>query len=488
LCGRERGGSGGTTQRARPDVRCLHLKAIVGPREGLAVRMTIKRVVLACDLDSQIFGAMPFARRLSAQGVEVAFVIDAGRPVPEAISRAFETQRRSLGALAVSEDAFGFDAIGVFATGSRIALFRHTLALAARVLKRPRPALFAGFNGFVYERFEEGVGWRLGCDALCLNGPRDQEAFQAMLGQNPFARQPIALTGLHRRWDLGEPAPVSEKKLLVFAEQVAAPAEPERRRALFGAIADLAARSPGWEVAIKARVPPKRQTFWDQTAHVEGVVAALPRRPKNLTVSYEPLESLLPRATLFGTVSSTALFDALDHCVPGLLATDLGFHAADGSQAMAGSGLGVKLADLASLDVAPRRAPEPAWLRHVGYDPAFSPDALLAVLEGFDGCADLPPALHSFEKAAVGAAPSIPMANAILAAKAETETALDAGADATDALKRVGAAIERSDRQRAIDEAWRTSEGGAAKLARRLKVYGPYKAVRRRLIGETPPE
>jgi hypothetical protein len=448
--------------------------------------MTIKRVALACDLDSQIFGALPFARRLSAQGVEISFMIDAGRPVSEAVSAIFETQRRSIGALAASEDAFRFDAIGVFATGSRIALFRHSLALAARVLKRPRPALFAGFNGFVYERFEEGVNWRLGCDVLCLNGPRDREAYETKVGDGPFARQSIALTGLHRRWDAQKSA--SREKLFVFAEQVAAPAEPERRRALFGAIADLAARSPDWQVVIKARVPPKRQTFWDQTAHVESIVSGLPRCPRNLTVSYEPLDSLLPRATLFGTVSSTALFDALDHSVPSLLATDLGLSAADGSQVMASSGLGVRLADLESLDAAPQRAPQAEWLRHVGYDDAFLPDALLAALDGFDRGSDFPPALRSFEEAATGAAPSVELANAILSERTKVEAALSAGTDGTAALERLGAAIARSDRQRGIDEAWRTSEGRLAKLARRLKVYGPYKAVRRLLIGQTPGE
>ncbi|MFC7053878.1 DUF6716 putative glycosyltransferase [Hansschlegelia quercus] len=450
--------------------------------------MTIKRVAFACDLDSQVFGALPFARRLGARGVDVSFAIDAGRPVPEAVSGAFETQRRSLGALAASQDAFGFDAIGVFATGSRIALFRHTLALTARALRQPRPALFAGFNGFVYERFEEGVNWRLGCDVICLNGLRDSEAFGAIVGGGPFARQPVALTGLRRRWDAQTPTSASREKLFVFAEQVAVPAEPERRRALFQAIAGLASRSPDWEVVIKARVPPKRQTFWNQTAHVASIVAALPRRPKNLTVSYEPLERLLSRAALFGTVSSTALFDALDHRVPSLLATDLGLGAADGSEAMAGSGLGVRLADLASLDAAPRRAPASEWLRDVGYDDAFSPDALLTALDGFDGDFTPPPSLHSFETAAFGAAPSATMANTILAARDETEAALSAGANAAAAQEDLRVAIERSDRQRAIDEAWRTSEGGLAKLARRLKVYRPYKAVRRRLVGETPRE
>ncbi|GLK67831.1 DUF6716 putative glycosyltransferase [Hansschlegelia plantiphila] len=457
--------------------------------------MKQRRVLFACDLDSQVFGALPLALSFAARGWRVGFAIDAGRmggAVRERLSGRFEIIERSLGALAVQEDALGCDAIGVYATGSRVALFRHAAELAARVLGRPRPALFCGFNGLVLNRFEEGVAWRLGFDQICLNGPRDREAFSHFVTTTEFSGQPVVVTGLRRRTDAApqpmKPQPGPGRRLFVFAEQVAAPADPRRRFELVTALARLAAASPGWDVAIKARVRPEEQTFHDQTRHVEKLVAKLPDRPANLFVSYEPLDDLLPRADLFGTISSTALFDALDNGVPSLLVADFGVRNAHGAHVVFGSGLSVKLGELASLDAAPRRAPDPQWLDRVGYGDQHSPDALIDRLEAFDPSVPLPNALYMFEEAAHGAAPSSAFARTIIASRNETEAAWAAGdcAAARAAIGRLGSAIERSDRQRAIDEAWRTREGRAARAARRFGLYGAYKRLRRRVVGEFP--
>ncbi|MET0314544.1 MAG: DUF6716 putative glycosyltransferase, partial [Hansschlegelia sp.] len=167
--------------------------------------MTQRSVLFACDLDSQVFGALPLALAFRERGWRAVFAIDAGRALPKAVlerlAGRFEIVERPLGALAVSPEAREADAVGVFLTGSRMALFRHAFELAGRVLGGPRAALFCGFNGLVFEKFEEGAAWRLGYDFICLNGPRDRELFESFVARSAFEAQPVVVTGLRRKTD-----------------------------------------------------------------------------------------------------------------------------------------------------------------------------------------------------------------------------------------------------------------------------------------------
>lgn len=443
--------------------------------------MSARRALFACDLDSQIFGALPLASRFAARNWRVTFALDCLRRLePDLVARVsdrFEVVERPLTALAAQEEAHSADAVGVFATGSRMALFRHVALLAAQIFDGPRPALFCGFNGHVFERFEEGLAWRFGYDQIALNGPRDHDAFAAFVGGTAFAEQPVVVTGLRRR--LGVPPssstrgpPDGARRLFVFAEQVIRPTEPARRMEMVRTLARLAAASPDWDVVIKARARPGAASFYRQTSHVEALVAQLERRPANLTITYESLDTLLPRADIFGTLSSTALFDALDNGLPCLLMGDLGVRNADGTHAVFGSGLTVNYAELPSLDASPRLAPDTAWLDRVGYGERYSPDALVDQLEAFEPSLPPHPSLYGFAQAARGAAPSPAKEAAIVAAWDAAQGALAGATDATAALARLEHALAAADRQRASDEAWRAREGRLDSVARQLGLHG----------------
>jgi hypothetical protein len=462
--------------------------------------MTTRSVLFACDLDSQIFGALPLALAFRARGWRTVFAVDSGpacslpHSVRERLGGRFEVLERSIGALAVDEAAHGFDAVGVYATGSRLARFRHDFSLAARTFEGPRPALFCGYNGVVFEKFEEGLAWRLGYDLICLNGPRDRDAFVDFVGPTAFAAQPTVTVGLRRRTDVSirplKPAPSpGRRRTLVFAEQVAVPAEAEDRAALVASLARLAAASPNWDVIIKGRVRPTEQTFFEQVAHVETLVATTPARPPNLTVTYEPLDALLERADLFGTVSSTALFDAIDHGVPSFVVADFGVRNAYGTHVFFGSGLLLKLASLASLDASPRLSPDMRWLDRIGYGPPHSVSALIDALERFDPGQELPPAFHTFEPAPDAISIAEPAGpDAIRAGRAKVEAALaaDDRSGARAALASLGATIAASDRQRGLAAAWRRREGRLADFSRSLGMYWLFKRIRRALLGEIP--
>lgn len=420
--------------------------------------MIKRRVLLACDLDSQVFGALPLALAFAARGWDVTFAIESAATLPqlvvERLTRDFSIIERSIGALPADEDTFRHQAVGVFVTGSRLALFRHTLELSARIKMKPRPALFCGFNGLVFEKFEEGLAWRLGYDVIGLNGPRDRDAFVDFLHATEFSRQPSVIVGLRRKTDtpprplklpaaqalapVGEsagatlaasgaaPAPEKRRKLFVFAEQVVVPKSLRERQNLVATLARLAENSPDWDVVIKARVKPEERTFHQQANHISTLVKEVRRRPKNLKVLYEPLDELLDRADLFATVSSTALFDAFDYGVPSMVATDFGLRNADGAHVFFASGLLVRLGDLPSLDEAPLRAPDSRWMRRMGYGAPFSPGALVDWLEAFDPSRPMPQSFVSFVSAAHVAANNPPLAAEICALY---ETVKDFGRD-----------------------------------------------------------
>ena len=440
-----------------------------------------RRVLFACDLDSQIFGALPIAAAFRARGWFVDFALDeaARASVPKALIERLESEypviSQSLARLPTSAGAFDYAAIGAFATGSRLALVRALLALSSEVRGRPRPALFCGFNGLVFEKFEEGIAWRLGFDAIALNGPRDLESFKDFVRGTPYEGQPAAVTGLRRTASATprETAPEGAKELFVFAEQVVVPRAPFERRTLVENLARLAAASPGWDVVVKGRVAPGEATFHERPAPIERLISKLPQKPDNLALSYEPLDRLLPRAALFCTVSSTALFDALDHGVPSLIATDFGMKNADGAHVFFASGLATRLGDLASLDDAPRLEPNPQWLERVGYGSAHSPDALVDLIETYDPAGPSPLAFANFRSAARSATERGDRAGgldeAFQALKASTSQSI------TD-LQRLGAALDEAIRLAGTgDEA----DDALARLARRLGLYWLYKKARR---------
>ncbi len=274
-----------------------------------------------------------------------------------------------------------FDAIGVYLTGSKLAEFRSVYLTSRRQQQRPPRPLFCGFNGVVLQRFEEAIAWRLGYDLICLNGPRDQARLELMLRHTPFAGQRSVLTGLGRQQGGG--SGLERAKRMVFAEQVVMPADGDERRRLVRILAALARRSPDWELLIKPRVAPHESTFHAVGTHIsDTLVETLGSPPANLRLSYAPLADLLPSSRLLATVSSTAVFDALDLGCRPVVMGDFGLRQDLGSPFFAGSGLLRSFEQAADLDsLASGLSPNPDWLEWVGYHPRFTPDNLLDALQ-----------------------------------------------------------------------------------------------------------
>jgi hypothetical protein len=345
--------------------------------------MTLE-LLLVADSDSQLLACQALTRLGNER--EVRFTVNAipreGTPdtVLQSLERSGPLWRFTPQQLLANPRLDGFAAIGVYLTGSKLAEFRSLYQLSREQRRRPRRPLFCGFNGVVLERFEEAIAWRLGYDLICLNGPRDQARLELLLGHTPFQGQRTVITGLGRQSPqrAGEERP----RRMVFAEQVVMPAALAERRRLVRILARLARRSPEWELLIKPRVAPHESTFHAVDTHISHTLRdTLGSPPANLQLSYAPLPELLARSRLLGTVSSTALFDALDLGCRAVVMDDFGLRPDLGTPFFAGSGLLRSLATADDLDsLAASADPDPAWLHWVGYHPQFSPANLLEAL------------------------------------------------------------------------------------------------------------
>ncbi len=341
------------------------------------------KLLLVGDSDSQLLACSALCRFPSA--TNVAITVNAipreGTPasILKRVSALGTLWRLELGQLLRHPELLQFDAIGVFLTGSKIADFRHGVGLLPG---RNRPLLFCGFNGVVLERFEEAISWRLGYELICLNGPRDQAALRRLLRSTPFASQADVLTGLGRNsTDIAVRTANSERpRRLVFAEQVIMPARDQERQRMIRILAELARRSPDWDVVIRPRIAPDESTFHRVGTHIsQTVVETLGHPPANLRLDYTPMPELLQRSRLLVTVSSTAFFDALDHGCRPLVMADLGMEAGNGSHVFAGSGVSRCLNAVDDLDSLDAELPWPNldWLAWMGYGPAHQPSNLL---------------------------------------------------------------------------------------------------------------
>ena len=344
------------------------------------------KLLLIGDSDSQLLACEALCRFPDELQVEITINAIPREGTPEAIlTRAAALGRLwqfEMGRLLTHPELMQFDAIGVYLTGSKISDFRLALELLPY---KQRPLLFCGFNGVVLEKYLEGLSWRLGYDVICLSGPRDRKALQRMTRGTPFTAQTTVLTGLRRNstaeTDL-TPRKARPKRLL-FAEQVVMPSRPQKRVRLVRILADLARRSPDWEVLIKPRIAPGETTFHALESHIsETLRQTLGQPPENLRLDYRPMPELLQNARLMATVSSTAFFDALDFgCKPVVMA-DFGINPANGSHVFAGSGVWQTLAEVEDLDQLDRdlAKPDPEWLRWMGYGRAFKPEELITAL------------------------------------------------------------------------------------------------------------
>jgi len=331
-----------------------------------------KKIALFGDSDSQIFGFLPHAHAFKERGWNVSVLIDGTISIPEnvlkRVSENFSVAKIKIETLPKHLQESKVDVAGIYSRASKLHQFRHEFSKLFYEDADARPGIFTGYNGLTYEKFEEGLAWRLGFDVIALNGPRDQLLAEEFINSTHCCNQPTVITGLApcNLNGIIQPKQKSPRKSFVFAEQVVVPTTKAERRYLIFQLLRIATNNPDWDILIKCRVRRFEKTFHDVKHHMEGILREFKKRPENLKITYDNLPDLLDSATLFGTVSSTALFEALNKAVPSIVVSDFGVKNSHGTHVFSKSGLSTKLAHIENLSVLEKIRPTKEWLNWVG--------------------------------------------------------------------------------------------------------------------------
>jgi hypothetical protein len=343
------------------------------------------RFLFVCDTDSQLYACRSLAEDLTDLGHACTFaILGEGKDLPSDLRRRQfqefpQTRETTWDGLLADLNSLEADAVGVYLSGSQIHSFLQQAKRSCESHKRR--VFFCGFNGLVYEKFEEGISWRLGYDIVCLNSLRDKDNFDQAFGRTKYAAQRIAIIGLNRgrnKTDNFALLPFEQRpKLAVFAEQVKVPKSKTDRLFLLRKMADLAERNKDWNIVIKPRVRPEERTFHRVSSHPEHLLNALGNCPPNLTLTYTPLPELLARTRVLMTVSSTAMFEAIYYGCQPIVLTDFGVVNSFGSHVFLGSGLETQADSIKTLNSITPRAPNHEWARYIGLDSDLSVRALV---------------------------------------------------------------------------------------------------------------
>ena len=335
--------------------------------------MSYKNIVtLFCDSDSQIFGALPHGEAFQQKGWRVRFVLDNMETMPDEVlqkvNEHFDVVNTTFVQFLQEKFVKDSDVVGVFSYGSRIHNFRNQFEATCQYYGERRPGIFTGFNGLVYEKFEEGLSWRLGYDVISVNGQRDLTLLKEFLRNTEYENQPVVVTGLKRTNGLYKNLICRNRsrKKFVFAEQVVVPKSLNDRQRLIAILVGTAKKNPDWDVVIKKRIKRGEKTFHSEMFDIVEILSGISDKPSNISISSEPIDKLLMHTDLFCTISSTAIFESIAIGVPSFVMSDFGIKNQFGTHVFFSSKLIVALEGIRNLDSLLSLRPDTRWLDWVG--------------------------------------------------------------------------------------------------------------------------
>ena len=349
----------------------------------------IRQVTFVFDSDSQYFACQNLVPYFESEGWIVRFAVLGDYSPPTASNATNDDPFRiqDPDELWQLPDFCKSQAVGVYLPGSKM---RRVWEGANAWFDQhgSRPLLFAGYNGVVLSKFEEGLSWRTGYDLVALNSPEDLEnaiRFNTMGIGATLAQMPVI--GINRKRQVRPWAPDTDTdwekhKRIVFAEQVMFPRGDREKYYLYSHLLRLAQENPDWEILIKPRTLPGGTTFHRQGEHVSRFLAKNFVFPGNMRICYDSLDKLIPQSTALLSISSTAFFDALALGIPSFTLSDFGVSNAYGTTYFHRAGTSICLADLTTLHSSLfAKRPNPEWLAYKGFDPSYSPAAVVAGLQ-----------------------------------------------------------------------------------------------------------
>lgn len=258
------------------------------------------------------------------------------------------------------------------------------LALNASDLVRGkrRPLVAIASPGLALTEHLAGYMSRAPADVLCFNAEGERALYEEAAGEIGVDPSNAIVTGLLSVDRRRRPAPAGSRGPIVFFEQPVIPARKMQRTHLLAGLVDVARGRPDVDVLIKLRHGKSETAHHEARFHLEDLAKNLFARtaqPANLRFTHENAYTLMDRASLVVTVSSTVAVEAMARGIPTRIVSDFGISEALGTSYFVGSGCFSPLAGLSpDMEDVTRRP----WLE-ARSGAAAEPEVLLA------RCADL---------------------------------------------------------------------------------------------------
>ncbi|WP_425308829.1 DUF6716 putative glycosyltransferase [Ammonicoccus fulvus] len=327
------------------------------------------RILTLSDSDSYLKWAVSLTARVPEQwAVRHLVVENVIAPSPAQVEAILaDAPGRAIGrtpasTLARSVKRLRPDVVLVAATGPAVSGIMDLLGWGG-VLGPDRPVLVTGLPGISFPANELAVRHRQGFDLMVLHSHRERSAYAEVSLR--MAGPEIALAHLPFL-RMVPPTPAGGNEV-VFAAQSLVPAEPERRRALLGALAELPSTL---RPVVKVRaLAGERQAHNERYPYAElwrGM-----EQKREIEFRAGSMAVALRRAAGFVTVSSTAVLEAIAAGVPSLVLDEWGVSGELINAVFADSGLLGGLDDLAAGRFA---TPHPDWLRDNYFHPGTDND------------------------------------------------------------------------------------------------------------------
>ncbi len=320
------------------------------------------RAVVVAGFDSSLKYGSRVADALEARGVEVDLRVPttgAPRLLSDAQIAAVTGRRPRFDPWPeVVAAAAAADAVLPVLDGPNVERFFRDVHAATAPGRRP--VMAAGYVGMALYDLVSGYLGRSLADVLAVNTRGDLALFADAARRLGMPDGNLLLAGLALLPTTPAPQRTGPIRTVVLTDQPTVPRTEADRVLLWDGLLDYAVRHPDRTVLLKPRHRPGEDTFHRMRTSPEGW-AATRRLPPNLRIDHTPVETVVQRADLLLTVSSTAALEAIAHGVRVAFVAD---RVDDGSlnPPLLPSGLLRRFDQIAADDLG---SPEPAWIDDV---------------------------------------------------------------------------------------------------------------------------
>lgn len=238
--------------------------------------------------------------------------------------------------------------------GGLIAKVMH----AINTFGQSRPIVVTGFNGLTDPHDPHGLLCRYGSDVICVNSPIDYWYYVGILKSLGLSYDSLVLTGIQRSYidvsSAGCLVDLRWRDSILFVEQIGIPISRSQLRYLIDKLIDIAILNPHRDVLIKCRekagyktVNSSERNFRFRDVWKDSIV----NPPNNIKFVDDNIEKLLVECTLCIAFTSSAIIEALLLNKEVAVISDFGVSRKIGNHVFLGSGLLVKLDDIARSEI-----------------------------------------------------------------------------------------------------------------------------------------